>query len=74
MAISVSELYDALIEAGVSKEAARKAAEAVISRHEAEQQLATKRDLLEAKNDIIKWNVGTIVAAIGITIAIAKLV
>lgn len=42
MAISVSELCDALVEAGVSKEAARKAAEAVIPRHGAEPQLATR--------------------------------
>lgn len=74
MAVSVSELDDALIEAGVSKEAARKAALAVISRHEAAPNLATKRDLVEAKNDIVKWNVGTIVTAVGITIAAAEVV
>ena len=92
MAVSVSELYDALVEAGAPKDQARRAAEAVISRHEAEHQLATKADLLGAtsalkdeigglraemltmKAEIIKWNVGTILAAVGLTVAIVKLI
>ena len=124
MAVSVSELYDALVEAGAQKDQARRAAEAVISRHEAEHQLATKADLagttaalkadlagtsaalkadlasttaalkgeiastaaalrgeiadvrtemLTMKAEIIKWNVGTILAAVGLAVAIVKL-
>jgi hypothetical protein len=32
-----------------------------------------KTELAEAKMEIIKWNVGTIMAAVGLTIAIVKL-
>jgi hypothetical protein len=35
--------------------------------------LATKQDLSEAKVDIIKWQVGTAIAIIGILLAIIKL-
>ncbi|GHU35179.1 hypothetical protein AGMMS50256_29940 [Betaproteobacteria bacterium] len=35
--------------------------------------LATKADLAETKAEIIKWNIGTIMAAVGLTIAIVKL-
>jgi hypothetical protein len=45
MAVSVSERYDSPVEAGAPKDQARLAADAVISRHEAEYQLATKADL-----------------------------
>lgn len=48
MAVSVSEPCDALVEAGAPKDQARRAAEAVISRHEAERQLTTKADLAGA--------------------------
>ena len=89
MAISVSELYDALVEA-------------VISRHEAEHQLVTKADvaasesalkadiaavgsaprgeiadlhaeMLAMKAEIIKWSVGTVLAAVGLTVAVVRL-
>jgi hypothetical protein len=84
MAVSVAGLYDALVEAGAPKDQARRAAEAVISRHEAEHQLATKADraaqtaarcaeMLSMKAGIIKWNVGTILAAVGLAIAIVEL-
>ncbi|MDR2205335.1 MAG: hypothetical protein LBE36_04175 [Flavobacteriaceae bacterium] len=36
--------------------------------------LATKQDLSEAKVDIIKWQIGTAIAVIGIIIAIVKLI
>lgn len=46
MAVSITELYEALVDAGAPKEQARRAAEAVVSRHEAEHQLASKADLI----------------------------
>jgi len=84
MAISVSDLYEALVEAGASKEQARRAAGAVISRHAAERELATKADIshLETRlaervepirSDLITWNVGAILAAVGVTIALVRL-
>lgn len=64
----------------------------MISRHEAEHQLATKADLgsttaalrseiaglrsdmLTMKAEIIKWNVGTMLVAVGLAAAIVKLI
>ena len=48
MGVMVSEIYDALIDAGATEAKARAAAEAIpIS-----DQLATKRDIIELKTDI----------------------
>jgi hypothetical protein len=60
----ISEIYEALIEAGVSKEKAKAAAEAV-----ANEQMATKQDIrdvkenlkvLEAKVTMVQWIVSGI--------------
>jgi len=48
MGIMVSEVYEALIEAGASKTKAKAAAEAI----PASEQLATKQDLTEAKSGL----------------------
>jgi hypothetical protein len=37
------------------------------------EQLATKADLVELKAELIKWNVGTMIAMTGIFAAIVKL-
>ena len=74
MSLSVNELYKALIEAGVSEEKAEAAAKAVISREEANFQLASKTDLANLKTDIIKWNTGTLLAATGLFALIVKLI
>lgn len=66
------ELLDALRKAGVDEETARKAAQAVLG-VEAKEQLATKADLVELKAELIKWNVGTMIAMTGIFAAIVKL-
>ncbi len=66
------ELLDALRKAGVDEETARKAAQAVLG-VEAKEQLATKADLAELKAELIKWNVGTMIAMTGIFAAIVKL-
>lgn len=57
----VSELYEALRAAGVDESAAKAAARAVLSA-DARTDLATKADLAELKAEIIKWNVGTLIA------------
>jgi hypothetical protein len=53
MALLISELYDALKEAGASEEKARKAAEAVA-------QWETRLGKIEADLGLLKWMVGTV--------------
>jgi hypothetical protein len=76
MTTVVLELLDALKKAGVDDETARKAAQAVIGAEEKEQ-LVTKdylrAELAEMKSDLVKWNVGTLIAMTGIFAAIVKL-
>jgi len=61
MAVMVSELYEALRAAGVEEATAKAAARAVLAA-DARTDLATKADLSELKAELIKWNVGTLVA------------
>lgn len=61
MSTMVTELYQALRAAGVDDTLAKAAAESVLSRDRKED-LATKGDLAELKADLIKWNVGTLIA------------
>jgi hypothetical protein len=55
----VGEIYDALRAAGIEDGLDRA-------------QLATKANLAELKADLLKWNVGTLVAMTGIFAAIVK--
>ena len=63
MSVMVSELYDALRKIGVEETAAREAARAVL---DIRTDLVTKADLraemAELKAELIKWNVGTLIA------------
>jgi hypothetical protein len=73
------QLYKALIAAGVSDQIALDLTDALERDirekiRETRTDLSTKADFAEAKTEIIKWNVGTIMAAVGLTIAIVKLV
>jgi len=75
----VSELYDALRQAGVDDQLARDAARAVLG-VEARTELATKTDLAELKAllaewkaDVIKWNVGAMAVLTAIFAAIVRL-
>jgi hypothetical protein len=75
----VSELYDALRQAGVDDQLARDAARAVLG-VEARTELATKTDLAELKAllaewkaDVIKWNVGAMAVLTAILAAIVRL-
>jgi hypothetical protein len=72
MTTVVFELFEALKKAGVDEDTARKAAQAVLATEEREH-LATKADLAELKADLIKWNVGTLIAMTGLFTAIVKL-
>ncbi len=74
MSLTVNELYQALIEAGVDEEKAQAAAKSVLSREEAINQLATKTDLAHLQTEIIKWNTGTLLAATGLFALIVKLI
>lgn len=38
------------------------------------ERLVTKEDLAKMETQIIKWNVGTIIAVVSITVAIVKLI
>ena len=73
------EIYEALKAAGIDDEAAKAAAKAVIGVQEKEH-LATKLDIQQLRTDtanlkveLIKWNVGTLIAMTGIFAAIVKL-
>jgi asparagine synthetase B (glutamine-hydrolysing) len=72
----IVEDYDALREAGASEEKARAAAAAVIGT-EHRDDLVTKADLTAAINDLkaelIKWNVGAIIAMTAVFATIVKL-
>ena len=69
MSLIVSEVYDALIEAGTSEAKAKAAAGAIpLAEH-----LATKEDLAEVKSDLIKWMVGALIAQGGVIVALLKL-
>ena len=73
------ELYEALKSVGVDEEKAKRTAEkfetALENKLEKELKgLATKEDISKLELRIIKWNVGTIIAVVGITVAIVKLI
>jgi len=63
MSVMVIELYDALRKVGIDDTVARDAAQAVF---EMRADLVTKSDLRaelsELKTELIKWNVGTLIA------------
>jgi hypothetical protein len=75
MTTAVKELYEALRQAGVEDQQAMSAASAVVGTDMAD--IVTKQelraDLAELKADLIKWNVGTLLAVTGIFAAIVKL-
>ena len=73
MSLTVNELYQALIEAGVDVEKAKAAAKSALSREEANNQLASKTELAHLQTKIIKWNTGTLLAATGLFALIVKL-
>ncbi len=77
------ELYEALKSAGVDEERAKDTAEkfenVLENKFDTElQHLVTKehfgQELAKMETRIIKWNVGTIIAVVGITVAIVKLI
>lgn len=73
------QLYKALLEAGVKDDTASNLVDSFEKEirerlKETRTDLATKADLAEAKADIIKWNVGAIIAAAGLAVAIARLI
>jgi uncharacterized protein YajQ (UPF0234 family) len=72
------EIYNAFVKAGVPEAEARAAVESInkeidkrYSLHAT--QLATKSDLAEAKVEIIKWTIGSMMAAVGLFATITKL-
>ena len=75
MTTAVKEPYEALRQAGVEDQQAMSAASAVVGTDMAD--IVTKQelraDLAELKADLIKWNVGTLLAVTGIFAAIVKL-
>ena len=94
MSVMITEIYDALREAGVGEHLARDAARAVLGsdrmtdlvtkrefdlfRIEVKAEFAQvraemKTDIAELKADLIKWNVGAMVALAGIVAAIVRL-
>lgn len=72
MASLVIELYDALKGTGLDDQLARAAARAVIG-IEASGTLATKADLHELEARMLKWIAGFLIATIGATVSLIKL-
>ncbi len=72
MSLVVSEVYDALIDAGVDKIKAEKAAKTVISRQEAEG-LANKADLNVLRADLYRAMMIQSLAIVGAIVAILQL-
>ena len=77
------ELYEALKSAGVDEEKAKATAEkfenVLETKFEKEFAHIVTKEVLETQlakmeTRIIKWNVGTIIAVVGITVAIVKLI
>ncbi len=75
MTTAVKELYEALRKAGVEDQQAMSAASAVVGTDMAD--IVTKQelraDLAELKADLIKWNIGKLLAVTGVFAAIVKL-
>jgi hypothetical protein len=72
------EIYRALVKINVSADDAQNVADSIqkeidkrYALHSA--QLATKSDLAEAKVEIIKWTIGSMLAAVGLFATITKL-
>lgn len=72
------EIYSAFVKAGVSESDAKAAVESInkeidkrYALHSA--QLATKGDLADAKVEIIKWTIGSMLGAVGLFATIAKI-
>lgn len=72
------EIYNAFVKAGVSETDAKAAVESInkeidrrYSLHAT--QLATKSDLAEAKVEIIKWTIGSMMASVGLFATVTKL-
>jgi hypothetical protein len=59
MPTMISEVYDALLEAGASEEKARKAAEAVAQYHQRFASLEQKIVQLDGRMSLLHWMVGT---------------
>lgn len=72
MTVLVSEVYEALRQAGIEDDTAKAAAKSVLAVEEKET-LATKADLAELKADIIKWNMALMIAMTGLFAAIVKI-
>jgi hypothetical protein len=74
MATMISEVYDALLEAGASEEKARKAAEAVAAYDQRFAVLETRMVELGGRVALVQWMVGTnIVLTLGILWKLLKL-
>lgn len=84
MTTATLELYNAFIEAGVSKEKAEAAATAYITRQEAKDFLATKEDISELKEDVSKLRSemykammiqsGVTISSLGVLVALVNFV
>jgi len=78
------QLYKALLEAGVKEDTAASVVDSLESEirdriSEARKELATRADMAdlrkeiaEAKAEIIKWNLGSIIAVVGVMLAMSK--
>lgn len=78
------QLYKALLSAGVKEDAAAAVVDSLELEirermTEARKELATKadvadirREVAEAKADIIKWNLATVIAVVGVLLALSK--
>lgn len=71
------QLYKALLGAGVKEQDAAAVVDSLESEikdriTDARRDLVTRADLAEAKAEIIKWNLATIAAVVGVMLAMSK--
>jgi hypothetical protein len=68
------EIYNVLIDSGVSKNKAEKASKSIISREEALERIASKNDLLKLENKLLKTKSELIMWMVGLQIATIALI
>ncbi len=74
--LTTMELYDALVSVGVEDQKAKAAAQAVLSREEAPQMLATKQDLASVRDELHRqtmWMAGLLIGQTAILTGIMTL-
>ena len=68
MATMISEVYDALLDAGASEEKARRAAETLASYDNEFHRINVRLDRIEGRIGLLQWQVGALFAIVAPTL------